>query len=63
MKKLRVWLVVNDMTQGQFAKQLGITPTTLSLIVQGKRQPGTGLIKKIVEATGWEIEPNDFFPR
>lgn len=63
MKKLRDYMYHNEIKQRAFAKQVGVTETTLSLVANGKRIPGVQLIQKIADATNWEIEPNDFFDR
>jgi len=60
-KKIKNWLVDNDLKQCDFAKMSGISDSHLSLILQGITVPSYKTIESIVKATRYEISPNDIF--
>ncbi len=46
----------------EFARQIGMSEGTISLLCHGKIWPKKGTAQKIVEATGGEVTPTDFLP-
>ena len=52
MQALSLYIQKEAITQASLAAQLGISPSTLSLILSGARQPGVALTKKIEAITG-----------
>jgi transcriptional regulator with XRE-family HTH domain len=46
------------------AKELGVTPSTITRIIRGERKPGVALARRIADATGveiWKLRP-DLYP-
>lgn len=58
---LRLYLLTNGIKQNDFAKQLGITPSFLSLMLSYKYFPSRKTAMKINELTNNEITINDLF--
>lgn len=54
------YLSEHGITQAQFAEQIGCTQPAVARYVGG-RVPEAPILKRIVEATGGEVQPNDFF--
>ena len=52
---MRVYRAERDLTQGDLAEILGITPSFLSLIERGHRFPGREMMSKIREVIGVPI--------
>lgn len=52
MEALTRYMEKESVTQAALACQLGISPSMMSLILSGARQPGIALVKKIEAATG-----------
>jgi transcriptional regulator with XRE-family HTH domain len=52
METLSAYIKRQAITQSDLADKLGISPTTISLILSGARQPGIALTKKIESVTG-----------
>lgn len=51
-KRLKVWLLDRDLTQGDFAAGLGISDSHLSKIITGQYLPSAALSDKIHRRTG-----------
>lgn len=60
--KLKVWLIENDYTTADFADLLGISRTYLSLILNGRKNPGPTLKKLIRVATRKQVDFNKQIP-
>lgn len=54
------YLSEQGITQAQFAEQIGVEQPTVARYVGG-RVPEPSVLRKIVEATGGAVQPNDFF--
>lgn len=52
MNALQQYMEQGQVTQAALAEQLGISPSMMSLILSGARQPGIPLTKKIEAVTG-----------
>jgi transcriptional regulator with XRE-family HTH domain len=52
MELLEQYRAEKGLTKTQLADLLGISPTMISLIVSGARQPGFALTRRIEEVTG-----------
>lgn len=52
MDDLSRYMKERDLTRVGLAQQLGVTPSMLSHICSGRRQPGVALTKKIEALTG-----------
>lgn len=48
LRGLRVWLAVNDTTQAEIARQLGISKPYLTMILRGQR-PAVHIREQLVE--------------
>jgi len=59
MDKLKKWLQKQNMTQRQFANQLGVSDAMLSLILKGERGITQDMMVGIFKATKGAIDPND----
>jgi plasmid maintenance system antidote protein VapI len=57
--KLKKYLEIYEITQGQAAKELNITRTYLNAIVNNKEEPGRNLVEKIVKWTDNEVRSDD----
>jgi transcriptional regulator with XRE-family HTH domain len=53
-KRLRIWLIINEMKVGEFAKEIGISAPYATKLMQGHR-PGVDIAKKIEKVTDGEI--------
>ena len=58
--KLEAFLSSRGLRPYAFAIMAGVPPSTISRILRGERQPGIGVIAKIVAASGGEISADDF---
>ena len=58
--RLRGWLAAHGVILVDFAAAIGIGPSHLSLIINGKRQPSLGVALKIQRLTG--IAPAEIRP-
>jgi transcriptional regulator with XRE-family HTH domain len=61
MERLKKWLKENNITGAQFAEKLGVAQSAVSMWLTGERFPSRENIQKIVELTGGEVQPNDFY--
>ena len=61
MERLKKWLKEKNMTGAQFAELLGVAQAAVSMWLTGERFPSRRNIQKIVELTGGEVQPNDFY--
>lgn len=61
MEQLKKWLKEKNMTGAQFAELLGVAQAAVSMWLTGERFPSRRNIQKIVELTGGEVQPNDFY--
>lgn len=57
--KLKKYLEIYQITQGQAAKALDITRTYLNAIANNKEEPGRNLVEKIVAWTDGEVRSDD----
>ena len=55
------WLKDNDLKMYEFADIIGIARESASLIFRGLGRPNFTTILKILEATNYEVSPNDIF--
>ena len=58
--KLGDWLTENNVHQVDFAKEIGVHPSTLSRFLHGKRVPVLKIIQKIHDATGGKVTWKDW---
>ncbi len=57
--KLNDFLIAEGTSMGQFAKAVGTTTATVSRIADGTVVPRRALMKRINQATGGLVTPND----
>ena len=60
LMKLETWLATKGMRATEFARLAGLTDSTVSRLLSGKRRPEWATIDKIVAATKGEVTANDF---
>lgn len=60
LNPLNAYLVKNRIHPADFAKEIGVTREGLRLWLTGGRTPRQTQMKKIIEATGGVVTPNDF---
>ena len=58
---LKEYLKLNQITNKQFSKLLGITPVSLSRYINGERIPEKEIVLKIFDKTYGCVSPNDFY--
>ncbi|AGH48742.1 2-oxoglutarate dehydrogenase E1 component [Sphingomonas sp. MM-1] len=58
--KLVDYLEAHSLTHEQFAGILGCSQPTVTRFVHGIRRPSRFLMRRIAEATGGVVTPNDF---
>ena len=56
---LKLYLVKNQINHGNFARQIGINPVYLSMILQYKTFPSRQVALKIIELTRHKLTLND----
>jgi len=61
MQKLELWIEKSGKTQEQIAADLGVTQGSVSRWCLGLAIPRPEMMAKIVEYTGGEVQPNDFY--
>lgn len=61
MERLKKYLKEHGITGAQFAEMLGVAQAAVSMWLTGERFPSRRNIQKIVEITGGEVQPNDFY--
>ena len=59
--KIRAYLKLNKITQGEFADIIGASPQAISCFCLGQRIPRPDVMRKIFDATNGAVTPNDFF--
>ncbi len=59
--KLAAYLRDQTISQRAFAEAVGITPETVSRLVNGRLRPGRKMMERIATATGNAVRPNDWF--
>lgn len=59
--KLATYLDQEKITHKAFADRIGCEQPTVTRFVGEKRVPTPELMSKIVEATGGQVTPNDFY--
>lgn len=62
MSKLRDYRTARGLSQGDFAKSVGVQKATISRIEKGKRTPSMALVSRMVEATDGVLRADDFMP-
>ena len=61
MRKLRIWLRENGLTNVALAKALGYHPVHITGVLTGRRRIGNNLAHAIVQFTRGEVTYNDLF--
>ncbi len=59
--KLDRWLKVNDISQADFARAIGMDPASVSRVVTGRQWPSAEMMIQIVERTEGKVTANDVF--
>jgi len=59
--QLKEWIKEKEMTQQEVADALGVAQGLVSSWCNGERLPRPENMAKIVELTGGEVQPNDFY--
>lgn len=60
--KLGAWMADNGVSCTVFAKDLGASKATVSMLCSGKVMPSWPMMLRIAQITGGSILPNDFIP-
>lgn len=60
--KLVDYLTQAQISRSEFAKQLGVTPSYISLLADGKRGASLDTLRRIAALTGGEVTLEDFEP-
>jgi transcriptional regulator with XRE-family HTH domain len=60
--KLSDYLSENGLTQAQFAQLVGASQQAVAMWVIGDRTPRAAQMRKVKDATGGTVTPNDFLP-
>jgi 3,4-dihydroxy 2-butanone 4-phosphate synthase/GTP cyclohydrolase II len=58
--KLEDWLTREGKRASAFARDVGVTPATISGLCRGDRWLGKDVAQKIYDATNGEVTPTDF---
>ena len=56
---LAEWIRAQGVTQRAVARQLGVSPSTLSRLLKGERSPSASLMRRVYELTRGEVTPMD----
>ena len=59
--KLEDWLKKYEWEQKEFAKKLGVTPSSVCKYVNGTRLPHIKIIRKIAKLTDHKVTIDDFY--
>lgn len=59
--KLETYLTENKIKPSAFAAEIGVSPSTITRILNGERSPGLPLVMLIKERTSGAVTPEDFF--
>ena len=58
--KLKKYLEVYEISQGEAAKAVGVSRTYLNAVINGKVEPGRKLMREIISWTDSEVRTDDF---
>lgn len=61
--KLGPYLSKEKITPGVFAEKIGVSVQAVHRYIADDRVPKLDVMKRIVEQTGGQVQPNDFFDR
>lgn len=59
--RLNIWLEKKKVSRANFAKMLNMTERGVSMWINGERIPTRENMLEIIEATGGQVKPNDFY--
>ena len=59
--KLQDWMTANDYSVHDVAKAVEVAPHSVANWLAEKNVPNSTTMRRIIELTGGEIQPNDFF--
>jgi transcriptional regulator with XRE-family HTH domain len=59
--KLSAWLSAHSLTRSEFARGIGVGPSTITRIINGEREPSGRLMATIHHFTGGEVTVSDFY--
>ena len=59
--KLENYLIKFSVKKNQFAAQIGVRKSSVSMYCSGKRLPEKKVMTAIFKATGGQVTPNDFY--
>ena len=45
-----------------FAPKIGVSPSAVTRLINGQREPSAEVIRRIAEVTGGKVMPNDMIP-
>ena len=57
---LTEYLAQQDLDAGRFAEKIGVSGEAVRRYALGRRTPRPAIMRRIVEATGGAVQPNDF---
>ncbi len=58
---LETFLKENEMSAADFAQEIGVSAEAIRLYLAGKRIPSKNTMRRIMDSTGGEVQPNDFY--
>ena len=59
--RLDNWLKKENQTKAWFARRIGVATSTIVRIIGEDRAPTHQIMERIIQGTGGEVLPNDFF--
>ncbi|MCA6305262.1 MAG: helix-turn-helix transcriptional regulator [Phenylobacterium sp.] len=59
--KLAVYLAQPGVSQTQIARRVGVSQAAISRYATGRRVPRPDVMARIRDATGGQVQPNDWF--
>lgn len=59
--KLKDWLFSNNIKKNDFADKIGVNFHTVKAWIRHRAHPSPRLMVKIMEATDYQVLPNDFY--
>ncbi len=60
--RLEQWIEKQRLSRSEFARQCGVSPATVTRILNGDRNPSAALIRKIAEVTKGKVTFKDWSP-
>ena len=59
--ELRAWLAERDTTPSAFARELNLSHSTITRMLNGKAKPSAQVVEQVFAKTGGKVTANDLF--